>query len=466
MKKLKKVIALVLVLAMGISLAACGQKQETPSTTADTADTADAADAPTTESVPPSGGDKEIEITITHFNIEEQRDGNADYDGFYSMLEAWQTEHPDVKITQSVLETSDLETKIQAQAAADDLPDLFPVKGSWFKNFVSSDLLSPVTGVIDSYEKKDAFREGVFDAATVDGEIYGMPVQFSVSSLVFYNKTMWKEIGYDSFPDNWDDVYAAIEKFNEKGITPFAFGNSAKWPAESCILSAIGDRYTGAEWTNNIIANNGQSQFTDPEFVSALEHLQKLAEAGAFNADFNVASTGQAGEMYNTGMAATIINGFWNIANVNANATEEVKNSTGIAILPPVEGGKGNTNSTSGGCGWYMGMSKQEDPEKKALIEDLLLHLAGYEYSEFIAEKYGLVTPSIVENVDTSSFPPATQEYIELMNNVQLTPIYDILMDAAVIEVMNTGVQEMLNGTKTAADLAAEIQAEQESLEK
>ena len=37
-------------------------------------------------------------------------------------------------------------------------------------------------------------------------------------------------------------------------------------------------------------------------------------------------------------------------------------------------------------------------------------------------------------------------------------------MDGAVIEVMNTGIQDLLNGTKTAEDLAAEIQAEQEKL--
>ena len=46
-----------------------------------------------------SGGTgEEVEITITHFNIEEQRDQTADYDGFYTMLEAWQEEHPNVKI--------------------------------------------------------------------------------------------------------------------------------------------------------------------------------------------------------------------------------------------------------------------------------------------------------------------------------------------------------------------------------
>ncbi len=461
----KKLVAVLMSSALALSLAACGGG-EAASTESNKEQQTQPADQQAEKQTEEKADGEQVEITITHFNIEEQREQTADYDGFYTMLEAWQEEHPDVKITQSVLSTADYETKIQAQAAVGDMPDLFCVKGSWFKNFVSSDLLTPMSGAIDAYEHKDAFREGVFDAATVGGEIYGIPIQFSVSSLVYYNAAMWEEIGYSEFPATWEEIYDAVDKFNEKGITPFSLGNLDKWPAESCILSALGDRYTGNEWTNNIIANNGQSAFTDPEFVSALEHLQNMAQAGVFNADFNTSGTGPAAELYNQGQAAATINGFWNLANINANATDEVKANTKIAILPPVEGGKGEAGSTSGGCGWYMGMAPQEDPEKAALVENLLMHLGGYEYSVFLTEKYGLVAPSVVEGVDVSAFPPATQEYIKLMQTVQLTPIYDILMDASVIEVMNSDVQELMNGSKDAQTVAEEIQAELENVGK
>lgn len=461
----KKLVAVLMSSVLAMSLAACGGGETTSTDNQGEQQTQQAKQEQQPAEQQPAG-DEQVEITITHFNIEEQRAETADYDGFYTMLEEWQAQHPDVKITQSVLATADYETKIQAQAAVGDMPDLFCVKGSWFKNFVASDLLAPMSGAIDSYEHKDAFREGVFDAATVGDEIYGVPIQFSVSSLVYYNAPMWEEIGYSEFPTTWDEIYDAVDKFNEKGITPFSLGNLDKWPAESCILSALGDRYTGNEWTNNIIANNGQSSFTDPEFVSALEHLQNMAQSGAFNADFNTSPTGPAAELYNQGQAAAMINGFWSLANINANATEEVKANTKIAVLPTVDGGKGAANSTSGGCGWYMGMAPQEDSAKAALVEDLLMHLGGYEYSVFLTEKYGLVAPSVVEGVDVSTFPPATQEYIKLMQDVQLTPIYDILMDASVIEVMNSDVQELMNGSKDAQTVAAEIQAELESIGK
>ena len=458
MKNLKKANAIILLLAMSLLLVACGGDKNTEEPTTDNSKSTTPKSTSTSE--------KQVEITITHFNIEDQRSSNAEYDTFYTMLEEWQKENPNVKIVQSVLETADYETKIQTQAAVNDLPDLFNVKGSWYNNFVASDLLAPLNDIIDSYEKKDTFRPGVFDASTVGDKIYGLPTQFSVTSLVYYNVDMWKEIGYDTFPDNWDDIYVAIGKFNEKGITPFAFGNIAKWPAESCILSALGDRYTGQEWTSNIIENNGLAKFTDTEFVSALEHFQKFADAGAFNADFNTASTAQAADLYNSGKAATTINGFWEISNINTSATEDVRNNTKIAILPTVDGGKGLANSTSGGAGWYMGMNNQLEGEKKAIVEDLLLHLHGYEYSELMTQKYGLVAPCNAGDVNMDSIPALTREYIELMDTVKLTPIYDIRMEAAVIETMNAGVQELLNGTKDASTLAAEIQANQDEVAK
>ncbi len=456
MKKRFKILATVMaaVLAAG-SLSACGGTQE------DAAGTQNE-----TENQSNGGGDSDKEITIMHFNLEERRDEDAEYDTFYTMLEEYQKNHPDVTITQSVMEVSDYQTKIQAQAAVGDLPDVFYVKGSWFNNFVSSGLLEPLDDVINNYEHKDAYRDGIFEASTVDGSIYGLPSQFSVSSLVFYNEQMWKEIGYDSFPDNWEDFYDAVEKFKEKGITPVAFGNKDKWPAESCILSALGDRYTGTEWTQSIIANDGQAKFTDSQFVSALQHLQDMATKGVFNADFSTISTLQGVEYYSQGNAATTITGYWDIANILANGTEEVKENTKIAILPPVEGGDGEASVTSGGPGWYVGMSSNVSEEKKELVEEFLMEMYGYDYSKYITDTYGLVSACQVEAEDISSFPSITQEYLKCLETVNMTPIYDILMDGSVIEVMNSGIQELMNGTKDAQTLAEEIQTAQDALKK
>lgn len=447
MKKTQKAISLLLSVLMAGSLGACGTGSQGSTSGSGTSEA-------------------KQEITISHYYIEEQRNQDADGDSFYAMLEKYQKAHPNVKITQTAMDQSDYATKIQAQAAVGEMPDVFLVKGSWFNNFVSNKLIAPLNEILDSYDKKDTYRDGIFDAATVDGKIYGLSTQFSVTSLVFYNAKMWKDIGYDKFPDNWNDIYAAIQKFNAKGITPIALGNKDKWPAESCILSALGDRYTGTDWTKSIIKKDGTAKFTDTSFVNALDQLQKLSKAKAFNADFNSIQNNPADEYYCSGKAATTIEGFWEIAYLTENATPDVLKNTKIAILPPVDGGKGSADSTSGGCGWFMGMSNALTGEKKKLVQDFLLSMYGYDYSEYVATEHGLPAPCNVKLDDVSKFPQLTQDYLKLMETTKLTPIYDIQMEGSVIETMNSGIQQLMNGSKDAKTVAAAIQTEQDKVAK
>ncbi len=460
MKKRKKLLAATLVSGLiAGSLMACGNSKDTSGEEKETVVKTDEARENTQE-----GADKEI--SIVHFNLEERRDEDSDHDAFYTMLDRYKEKHPDVVIDQSAMEVSDYQTKIQAQAAVNDLPDVFYVKGSWFENFASNNLLAPLDEVLDNYEKKDSYRDGIFRASTVGGKIYGLPTQFSVTSLVFYNEKLWKEAGYDTFPDSWEEIYEAVGKFDEMGISTIAFGNKDKWPAESCILSALGDRHTGTQWTESIIARDGDAKFTDDEFVASLEHLQEMAQKGLFNKDFSTISTLQGIEYYCQGNAAATITGYWDITNILTNATDEVKENTKVAILPQVEGGAGEKNMTSGGCGWYVGMNGNLTGEKKELVEEFLMEMYGYDYSEYVTETYGLVAACQTTEVDTSQFSNITQEYLKCLETTNLTPIYDILMDGSVIEVMNSGIQELMNGTKDAQTLAGEIQAVQDALAK
>ena len=234
------------IMAAALVLTACGSGSESGTQEAGTSGTE-------------ANGDK-MELTVAHYYLEEERQSNAVGDSYLTMLEKWQEENPNVTVTQQAMSQSDYTTKIQAQAAVNEMPDIFMVKGSWVDNFVENDLMAPINDYLDQYEYKDQFKSGVFDVATRDGQIYGMPNQMSLTSIVYYNENLWKEAGYDTFPDNWEDIFAAAKKFEEKGISAFSLGNKDKWPAESCLLSTIGDRYTGQKWTQSIIAKDGTAK--------------------------------------------------------------------------------------------------------------------------------------------------------------------------------------------------------------
>lgn len=407
---------------------------------------------------------EQIQLTFSHYYLEEERPTSAEMDSYMTLVEEWEANNPNVNLVQSVMSQADYSTKIQAQAAVNEIPDIFFLKGSWVSNFANNDLLMPINDYLDKYEHKDQFRKGVFDAATRDGNIYGIPNQLSITSVVFYNEQMWKEIGYDRFPDNWEDIYKAAEKFNEKGISAIALGNKDKWPAESSILSTMGDRFTGSDWTNSIIARDGSAKFTDLEFVSALDQMQNIAVNKVFNPDFNIISNAQAEEYYAQGKAAATIDGHWALSYLLSNASEEVLSQTKVAILPPVDGGKGDNNTISGGAGWYVALNKNLEGAKLDAAMDFLFSTAGYDFSRVYAEKYGMTGPSLIEGTDLTQFPQLTQDFAALTGSLTFTPIYDMLMEGSIIESMNTGLQEVLNGTKTGQELAAQLQSGQEGL--
>lgn len=455
MKNGKRILALLLILLMSFALlSGCSQPADTGESSSD----GETSDEPKTS-------DGNLELTIWHHfpkaNMADSHDGTI----WNNMTDEYIAAHPDVKFNVLDLDPPDLDVKIQAAAAANDLPDVFMLKGSWVSNFVKNNLLLDFTPYLEKCPWKDAYRDGIFDPFTRDGKIYGMPTQFTVTSFVFYNEDMWKSIGYDTFPTDWEEIKAAVAKFNEQGIIPFAAGNKDKWFFESCWLSTLGDRFTGTEWTENIIENNGKSKFTDPEFVSALQFLKDLADAKFFNPDFNSITNTQSMALYAEGKAATTVDGYWAIASILNQASEEVLNATKITILPPVPNQKGDPNTASGRGGWSIAANNNLEGAKRDLAADYCLYITGEEFSKRLADDYGEIGACDVGEVDMTKYPKLTQDYVKLVNSLNLTPIYDIQMDGAVIEVMNTALQEMLNGTKTPEQVAEEIQAEQDKLE-
>mgnify|MGYP000848849526 FL=1 len=448
MRKFKKIISLLLTAAV-VFLSACSGK---------TAGKSASSGGGTGKSA------QKVELSFYNDYTAQNRASDDNARLFYDMMRQFEKENPTIKLDVTEISQDNYSNKIQAQNAGGDLPDVFFLKGSWVQSFIRNGSVAPLTDALNQSGIKDKYRQGIFDPVTSGGKIYGMPTQYSVTCLVFYNSNLWKSIGYEQFPDKWDDVLAASKKFKAKG-TPatIALGNKDKWPFESTILSCLGDRFTGTDWTRSIIARDGKSKFTDDGFVKALQFSQKLAKSGLFNADYNAITDEQASTLYCQGKAAAVIDGFWDVSYINANASDEVKKATKLALLPAVEGGKGDTKATSGGAGWFIAENSSLEGEKKKAAEKFIMAMTGEEYSKNLTAKYGLIGPVNVGKTDTSKFSNVTQDYVNLINGgVTLTPIYDIQMDSTVIDVMNTGLQDLLNGSVQPADLAKQIQDAQD----
>ena len=224
--KMKKLGASILATIMAASmLAGCGQSStETAETTSDAqvseatevaADAATAADeAVSDKTIEPT------EITFWHYmtgNLEETL--TALTDEFNSTNE--------YGITVTLVNqgyASDLQTKLQASAAADALPDLTQAYNNWLTPYLDK-IVHLDDFVANDFDNWDDIVEAYRGECSEFGFVHAVPFNKS-TYVLFYNKTLFDELGIEA-PKTWADVEADAKIVNDaKGIAFIGYDDS------------------------------------------------------------------------------------------------------------------------------------------------------------------------------------------------------------------------------------------------
>lgn len=224
--KMKKLGASILATIMAASmLAGCGQSStQTSETTTDAqvseatevaSDAATAADeAAATKSIEPT------EITFWHYmtgNLEETL--TALTDEFNSTNE--------YGITVTLVNqgyASDLQTKLQASAAADALPDLSQAYNNWLTPYLDR-IVHLDDFVANDFDNWDDIVEAYRGECSEFGFVHAVPFNKS-TYVLFYNKTLFDELGIEA-PKTWADVEADAKIVNDaKGIAFIGYDDS------------------------------------------------------------------------------------------------------------------------------------------------------------------------------------------------------------------------------------------------
>lgn len=466
MKKRSKVISILLAMTMtGSMLVGCGESSDSK----ESSNSAMESEQEKKNPVLVEGSDNELsykgELSLMHYSTSEESEGNGGSDGFRSVIKQWGEGHPDIIINENVLSNDDYKTQIATRAAANDLPDVFLLQGMNTKAWAEQGLIVDMTDIIKESPYYDSYKTEFFTPFTTEGKTYGLPVLTTgTCTVVMYDKQAWKDAGYDSFPDNWEDVKEADKYFKDNGYSEtIAFGNGAKWQINSCFLSVIGDRFTGGDWFQSLVDKNGAA-FTDKEFIDALAFTQDIFASGIFNEDFNAIGNEDAREYYISGDAPAYISGNWDVSYIQGVLREEdpeLYENTGFAVLPQPEGATASTGTQNIGLGYAVAINSKvaEDPDKLAAAVDFAEYVTGPAYAKFVGENSALQGLTKVDDIDLSGFDQYTQDFYNYSyTDTETCEIYDSYINSAVWEVLNTEVQSMLNGDTTPEDVAKKTQ--------
>jgi raffinose/stachyose/melibiose transport system substrate-binding protein len=359
--KMKKILALLLILALSISMFAACSSDNNANEAANT--TNEAANTSTEEA---KEDDKEEQITLRIYAQYSDDDTKVPYD--YAVAELAKA-YPNVTLELDI-QAQDDGQKLQTYAATGNLPDIFQVGSTQIETFKESGNIL----VLDDYAKSTGFLDKAHPSAeniiyNADGHIYAFPYAGNELVMWYYNKAIFEEYGV-KVPETYEELLEAIKVFNENDIIPMSIFAKEKW-ITTAMYDVLATRFAPEGITK---LDAGMGKASEDAYVKAAETMQELVEAGMFPQGATNLNYDQAASLFYEGKAAMFLNGQWEIEG----STDKLGENADWMWYPVMPGYEANKFALSGG-GAPGGYAVNPNSEHVDLAAEV---------AAFISEKY------------------------------------------------------------------------------
>lgn len=237
---------------------------------------------------------------------------------FAAINAGFQDKYPDVKVTLSSVSNDSYPATKSSRLTASNV-DVIVVKNfievpDFAKNSTSDDvLLARAGGLLDLSDEAfmDNYTASVLDSQEVDGKQFAVPTGLSYSTGVYYNKTLFEQLGL-SVPTTWTELEGVMSALRSNGQTPFGIGGKDTWPAGLPMLGTVAGMYPSADDKAALVKDlwEGDAGLTDAGPLSVLEKTETVFQ----NAQTNFAGTGydEIPAGFAAGKYAMTVDGTWN----------------------------------------------------------------------------------------------------------------------------------------------------------
>jgi len=392
-----------------------------------------------------AGGDGDGDATI---KIAYQKFGNfTQADELFKDVKAeYEDENPDVTIELVPIEASqnDYFTKLALmQRSPSTAPDLMYEDTFMIKSDVEAGYLLPLDDYLAEWDEWDQFVDQAKQAGLGDdGKTYGVPMGTDTRGL-WFNKDVLAKAGLpeDWAPTTWDELLEAaraIKKADPEVIPLNVYSGKPMGEASSMqgfemLLYGTGGTLYDADESKWVV---GSQEFVDSlEFIQTI-YTEGLAPTPQQALDPNVGNTVSA-EWLPQGKLGIALDGSWMPGTWLENGTApwpEWTEVMGTAPMPTQEGQEPGAVSMSGG--WTMAVGAgTKNPE---VAFDVLTHALDKEHAlsfaiensqiavrSDVAEEpsYSEANPTVPffsELVSVTQFRPATSDYAQISNAIQV----------------------------------------------
>ncbi|MEF1175077.1 maltose/maltodextrin ABC transporter substrate-binding protein MalE, partial [Vibrio sinaloensis] len=244
--------------------------------------------------------------------------GDKSYEGLAKIGKQFE-EDTGVKVI--VQHPESLEARFEKVAAKGMGPDIIFWAHDRFGGYAEAGLLKEIN---PSKEFKDKLVDFSWDAVTVNGKLMGYPMAIEAPSLI-YNKDLLPEP-----PKTWEelvDIHKKMQAQNKTAIMWDVKNAYFTWPMISSGGAYAFEKVDGGY-------NGAKTGVNNDAGVKGLQFLVDMVNQGVVNPDMDYSVSEAA---FSKGEAAMTINGPWSWGNL-----DKMGVNYGVAVLPTLNGGKGN----------------------------------------------------------------------------------------------------------------------------
>lgn len=222
------------------------------------------------------------------------------------MVNLFNAQHPDIKVVFEPI-TSDYNTKLKAEIAAGNAPDVFYVDSSEAYTYIKAGLLMPLNTFISknaSYNISDFIPE-TLQPFEYNGTIYAIPKDWSPLGL-YYNPIMFKEANISHPPQNWRELFDDAAKLTIRAPNGTVLRYGLAIPPDMARILAFVYQ-AGGYW----ISPNGVSVGTNTtQFREALYFIYQMLKDG-YAVMPQAIGAGWDGQAFGEGKVAMTFEGQW-----------------------------------------------------------------------------------------------------------------------------------------------------------
>lgn len=446
-----KALLIAFLLILTILLTGCPQTSQTQAPTAGA--------GPVLPSQQQAGGKKTLQLW-TIWNTEPRLSALGD------LVQAFETANPDINIQLNAQEPDAYKTNIRIALGGAQPPDIFFVWSGekMLHNFVRGGNVADLTADLDAGNK--AWRSRLVPTSlasyTYDGKTYGVPYLLQ-TTFFLYNKDLFQKNGW-KVPATWPELVALSNKIKAKGIIPIALGNLQKWPAHH-YPAVLAQRLIGKAAVERQYDPMGPGTYGEPAWTKSLEMFKQLADTGAFSKAPNGVDRGVARALFYSGKAAMFYTGTWDFARLSkgGEAPESFWDAWGFFNFPSVPGGKGEQDCLAGSADGYVISSKTTNRE--AAVRFLQFMTSVEQAQQFVQKCQELV--QVEGAVTDQNAGSRLREYRDAVKKAPcLSAWADTLMEESVAQTYMTGVQGLMEGKLTPAQVMDAVRKRQREVKR